>query len=167
MADKLIIDLEKCRECTECSAGNSWLGKPFFAPVKRIREMAVFQFTCRRCESAPCIEVCPVEALAKGPDGVVTRSLVLCVACNSCVAACPFGTLMNDFFDYRMIYAGYFYPEHQEERTRLIASCPQQALSFGSEQPDPSKNLWPLGEHILIREYTWEKLKEEPEVEPK
>lgn len=167
MTDKLIIDLEKCRTCSECSAGNSWLGKPFFTTVHRIRELAVFQFTCRRCESAPCIEVCPVKALAKGPDGVIARSMTLCVACKSCVAVCPFGTLMNDFFDYRMVYADYYYPESQEERKRLIASCPRQALIFGEVQPDPKKNLWLLNEQILIREYTWEKLKEEPEVEPK
>lgn len=167
MADKLIIDLEKCRTCADCIAGGSWLGKPFLASVKRIRELAVFQYTCRRCELAPCMEICPVEALSKGADGIVSRSLVLCIACKSCVTVCPFGTLMNDFFDYRNFYQAYFYPDNQEDKNRLVASCPQQAISFGELQPDPKTNLYSLGDYILVREYAWEKLKEEPEVEPK
>ena len=66
--------------------------------IKPIRELAVFRFSCRKCEDAPCIKVCPAEALDKDPDGIVERHTNLCISCKWCVTICPFGTMMTDFF---------------------------------------------------------------------
>ncbi|MCI0523200.1 MAG: 4Fe-4S binding protein, partial [Bacteroidales bacterium] len=63
--------------------------------LKTIRELATFRFTCRRCEDAPCIAVCPADALEKDSDGVIMRHTNLCVSCKSCVTICPFGTMMT------------------------------------------------------------------------
>ena len=37
--------------------------------LKTIRELATFRFTCRKCEDAPCINVCPADALEKDENG--------------------------------------------------------------------------------------------------
>ena len=100
MAKKLYIDMTKCRECEECVVECVYDHHPVNRGLKSLLETAAFQFTCRRCEDAPCIEVCPADALERNSEGMVERALNLCVACKSCVAICPFGTLMTQFFDF-------------------------------------------------------------------
>jgi len=46
---------------------------------------------CYHCEDAPCVSVCPTDALQKSDDGFVQVSEDLCVGCQYCLSACPFG----------------------------------------------------------------------------
>jgi formate dehydrogenase iron-sulfur subunit len=46
---------------------------------------------CYHCENAPCVSVCPTNALQKEDDGFVTVSEDLCVGCQYCLSGCPFG----------------------------------------------------------------------------
>ncbi|MFC6717705.1 4Fe-4S dicluster domain-containing protein [Natrialbaceae archaeon GCM10025810] len=46
---------------------------------------------CYHCENAPCVSVCPTDALQKQDDGFVTVSDDLCVGCQYCLSGCPFG----------------------------------------------------------------------------
>ncbi|QDX41397.1 4Fe-4S dicluster domain-containing protein [Salarchaeum sp. JOR-1] len=46
---------------------------------------------CYHCEDAPCVSVCPTDALQKNDDGFVQVSEDLCVGCQYCLSACPFG----------------------------------------------------------------------------
>ncbi|RKD95590.1 4Fe-4S dicluster domain-containing protein [Halopiger aswanensis] len=46
---------------------------------------------CFHCENAPCISVCPTDALQKSDDGFVDLKESLCVGCQYCLSACPFG----------------------------------------------------------------------------
>ena len=39
--------------------------------LKTLRELATFRFTCRRCEDAPCVAVCPADALEKDGEGII------------------------------------------------------------------------------------------------
>ena len=89
MALKILIDMIKLRSAM---VENSALTLPdaYFYPslnvngLKTIRELAVFRFTCRKCEDAPCISVCPSDALEKDEDGIIIRHTNLCVSCKSC-----------------------------------------------------------------------------------
>ncbi len=49
---------------------------------------------CRHCEDAPCIKVCPVEAIAQ-TDDCVQLNESLCIGCNLCAVACPFGAIQS------------------------------------------------------------------------
>lgn len=105
MAQKILIDLEKLRsQGLKSSDISPPEGFYTFSDdgqgLKSIRELAVFQFTCRRCSDAPCINVCPADALEKDEQGIISRATNLCISCKSCVVICPFGTIMNDFFEY-------------------------------------------------------------------
>jgi len=46
---------------------------------------------CYHCENAPCVSVCPVDALVKKDDGFVDVRDDVCIGCQYCLSACPFG----------------------------------------------------------------------------
>lgn len=47
---------------------------------------------CLQCEDAICANVCPVNAISRNPQtGAMETDPELCLKCNMCVMACPFG----------------------------------------------------------------------------
>ena len=46
---------------------------------------------CYHCENAPCVSVCPTDSLVKQGDGFVDVRDSLCIGCQYCLSACPFG----------------------------------------------------------------------------
>jgi carbon-monoxide dehydrogenase iron sulfur subunit len=49
---------------------------------------------CRHCEDAPCIQVCPTNAIEQqSSEGPVLVNDALCIGCKFCILACPFGVL--------------------------------------------------------------------------
>lgn len=45
---------------------------------------------CMHCQDAPCVDVCPSGAMHKTAEGTVKVDATRCIACNYCVANCPF-----------------------------------------------------------------------------
>lgn len=46
---------------------------------------------CYHCENAPCVSVCPTNALQKQDNGFVEVVDDLCIGCQYCLSGCPFG----------------------------------------------------------------------------
>jgi Fe-S-cluster-containing hydrogenase component 2 len=120
--------------------------------LKTIRELAVFRYTCRKCEDAPCIGVCPVEALEKDVEGVVNRHTNLCVSCKSCVTICPFGTMMTDFFKHHRNKDLFFDLRFENEIERFASAFPEGVVTITDEDETPDKNIYRLNEKVLIKE---------------
>jgi Fe-S-cluster-containing dehydrogenase component len=165
MQERILIDLIKCRDCRECTVKCSYSFHPVNNGMKIIREMAAFRFTCRHCEDSPCILVCPAEALEKNNEGIIKRSNNFCVGCKSCVVACPFGTLMNDFFDYKTSSCDYCYTSNRLNGLECVNTCEHKAISIVDRDEDKSEHIYSLNEYVLVKEFIWETLKNEPSEE--
>lgn len=160
MDKKILIDLSKFRDCGDKSCDVTppegfFSIPPILNGLKSIRELAVFQFTCRRCEDAPCINVCPAEALEKDMDGLIHRYTNLCISCKSCVTICPFGTMMSDFFDHHRQKDLYFDLSSEHEINEFIKACPEGAVTLVEMDENPEENIYKLNDRVLVKEIIW------------
>jgi Fe-S-cluster-containing dehydrogenase component len=165
MTGMILIDVIKLRNAM---VENSSLTLPeayfYNAPnengLKTIRELAAFRFSCRRCEDAPCIKVCPADALEKDSEGIVERHTNLCISCKSCVTICPFGTMMTDFFAHHRNRDLMFDLNNENELQEFIKTSPEGTVIITDIDEAPDKNIYRLNEKVLIKDflYTTEKL---------
>lgn len=123
--------------------------------LKTIRELATFRFTCRRCEDAPCIGVCPADALEKDNDGIIVRHTNLCVSCKSCVTICPFGTMMTDFFKHHRNRDLFYDLCDAVQVEKFIKACPPATAILTEGDEKPAEHIYKLNDKVLIREYLY------------
>jgi Fe-S-cluster-containing hydrogenase component 2 len=128
--------------------------------LKTMRELATFRITCRRCEEAPCIAVCPAEALEKDDEGIIMRHTNLCVSCKSCVTICPFGTMMTDFFKHHRNRDLFYDLCDHEQARKFVEACPPGTARLTSEDEKPEEHIYKLNDRVLIRDYMYINLKE-------
>ena len=95
----ILLDLEAA-STVDAPIECAYLYHPDNDGLKDLREIAAFALFCRHCEDKPCVIVCGQDALEKQDDSSVVRHNLRCVACGSCVAACPFGVISPDIVSY-------------------------------------------------------------------
>ena len=160
MAQNILIDMIKLRDAMVENESVVLPEALFYQSknlngLKTIRELATFRFTCRKCEDAPCIAVCPVEALEKDTEGIVTRHTNLCVSCKSCVTICPFGTMMTDFFKHHRNKDLFYDLKDENDVRKFIEASPAGTVTMTDEGESPEKNIYRLNDRILIRDYLY------------
>lgn len=84
---------------------------------------------CNHCEDPACVPVCPAGALSQREDGIVVQDHELCIGCQSCVNACPWGhpsyiadenkTLKCDMCAYRL---------DNDDVPACVEACPMKIL---------------------------------------
>lgn len=97
----LMVYPEKCTACKICELACSIQNFEEFNPTKSRVQVSVFleeayyqPVMCNQCAGAPCVKVCPTEALVRDPEsGVVELIDQKCIGCKMCVLACPFGAM--------------------------------------------------------------------------
>jgi Fe-S-cluster-containing hydrogenase component 2 len=106
MMDKkiLTVDPEKCTGCRNCelvcSVRHNGVSNPSLARIQIVKweDIGVYiPMSCQQCEDAPCMAVCPKDAIYRDEDLERIRiNHELCIGCKMCVAACPFGAAKWD-----------------------------------------------------------------------
>lgn len=47
--------------------------------------------SCGHCDRPACVAACPTGAMQKREDGIVFSDTAVCIGCQTCAVACPFG----------------------------------------------------------------------------
>ncbi len=102
-----VIDNRKCIGCHACTTAcksehdvpigvnRTWVKqveKGTFPDTRRLFSV----MRCNHCTDAPCVEICPTEALYTRADGIVDFDKDRCIGCKSCMQACPYDALYID-----------------------------------------------------------------------
>jgi Fe-S-cluster-containing dehydrogenase component len=163
MSKKILIDLAKFRDQAVKGEYNYGECTYDFHPnnigMKAIIEQAMMRLTCRRCEEAPCINVCPKEALEKDENNILQRYVNLCIGCQSCVAACPFGTLSNRIITNFKSVCDLCDFDDDSKPLKCMQTAPEGAIVFTEEEENETEHIYKLNDKILVREFLWDDLK--------
>jgi len=83
-----------------CSVSHGRASNPAKSAIRVVKsevEGLSVPVVCQQCEDAPCAAICPVEAISRDSDiDAVVVDGDLCVGCQMCIVACPFGALVLD-----------------------------------------------------------------------
>ncbi len=157
MAEKLIIDLAKCRLQDESKVRCSYKHHPENKGIDSLLEMIRFALICRRCESAPCISACPNEALEKvqtenDDAGILKRANMLCTGCGTCAIACPFGTIYTDLIPFPSsvcdLSKGRLKPG---EKPLCVTTCEDGSIDYRQVDVEKEEDLVEVFEGIVVR----------------
>ncbi len=161
-----VIDHRRCIGCHACTVackaendvplGNfrtwvKYVEKGTFPEVKR--HFAVLR--CNHCTDAPCVTICPVNALDKRKDGIVDLDRDVCIGCRACMQACPYDALaLNEATG---AVEKCHYCAHRVEKglqPACVIVCPEQAIISGDFHDPASKPSRLMAEQPSIRRRT-------------
>jgi len=156
MSSRLVVDLDKCRDCDECTAACTYPYHGDNNGIARLREVAAFEITCRRCDARLCVEACPTEALQEREGGVLKRHNMRCTGCLSCALACPFGNVIPAALQFRDMACD-FCAGRDGGSPECVSSCPLEALTV-EDVSDEGENVHVLSDDLAVRAKAWQKI---------
>ena len=170
----LVIDLDICVGCHACAINcKQWNSGGHAAPLpdanpysagadgvwfNRVHTFEAgegaasrtvhFPRSCLHCEEPECVTVCPTGASYKrAEDGIVLVNEDLCIGCQLCSWACPYGAREFDFDDLVMkkctLCIDRIYNENLPQSDRVpacVTTCPTSARHFG-DLGDPDSEV--------------------------
>ncbi len=159
-----IIDNRKCIGCHACTTACKsehdvavgvnrtyvkQVEKGEFPNTRRIFSV----MRCNHCTDAPCVEICPVEALYTREDGIVDFDNNRCIGCKSCMQACPYDALYIDPDNKTAAKCNYC--AHRVDVGRAPACvevCPEHAIIAGDmENPETEISMLLSREQVMVR----------------
>lgn len=159
-----IIDNRKCIGCHACTVAcksehdvavgvqRTWvkyIEKGAYPNTRRLFSV----MRCNHCEDAPCVEICPVEALHIRDDGIVDFDNRRCIGCKSCMQACPYDALYIDPKTHTAAKCNYC--SHRIDvglEPACVNVCPEHAIISG-DMDNPSTEIATLlsREQVKVR----------------
>ena len=146
------IDLRKCIGCHACTiackaeheipvgVNRCWVKtveKGTFPDTRRF----FFPVLCNQCDEAPCMKICPTNALFKRRDGIVDLNGDSCIGCRACMVACPYDQLFIDP-NTRTAEKCNFCANRVENKLlpACVSVCPTECRIFG-DLDDPTSEV--------------------------
>lgn len=147
-----VIDNRKCIGCHACTVAcksehdvpigvnRTWVKqveKGTFPDSRRLFSV----MRCNHCTDAPCVEICPVEALFVREDGIVDFDNERCIGCKACMQACPYDVLYIDPNTHTAAKCNYC--AHRVDvglEPACVNVCPEHAIISG-DMEDPTTEI--------------------------
>lgn len=157
-----LMDHRKCIGCHACTVAcksendvplgsfRTWVKyteKGTFPAIKR--HFSVLR--CNHCTKAPCVTICPVNALEKRTDGIVDIDRDACIGCRACMQACPYDAIyLNE--DSGSIEKCHFCAHRIEQKLApaCVIVCPEEAIVFGDLHDPASRISKMVVEHATL-----------------
>ncbi len=146
-----VIDNRSCIGCHACTVAckaehdvpigvnRTWVKyveKGQFPDTRRVFSV----MRCNHCEYAPCVDICPTQALYLRPDGIVDFSNDRCIGCKSCTQACPYDAIYIDPESHTAAKCNYC--AHRVDvglEPACVNVCPTEAIISGDLDQKGSK----------------------------
>lgn len=112
--------------------------------------LAFVTLACFHCNDAPCVLVCPREAIFRDEaSGVIGVDENLCIGCRACAMVCPFGA--PRFMAGKAMHKCNFCIDRvtQHLEPACVHTCTTKALGFGSIEALSRKNAQKASVMIL------------------
>ncbi len=154
-----VIDNRKCIGCHACTTAcksehdvpigvnRTWVKqveKGEFPHTRRLFSV----MRCNHCTDAPCVEICPVEALYIRDDGIVDFDNRRCIGCKSCMQACPYDALYINPENNTAAKCNYC--AHRIDiglEPACVNVCPEHAIISGDMDNPDTEIAQTLGRH--------------------
>lgn len=133
MEKVLTINFEKCTGCRQCelvcSVSHEGVSNPSRSRISIVKwesEGLYIPMLCQQCEDAPCMAVCPVNAIYRDKSlNYVKIDYDVCIGCRACMAACPFGAMNFDVIDKKV-----FKCDLCEGEPNCVRFCEVEAIEY-------------------------------------
>ncbi|MCH7728960.1 MAG: 4Fe-4S dicluster domain-containing protein [Planctomycetes bacterium] len=87
---------------------------------------------CKHCVDAPCMDVCPTDAILRTEFDTVYINESACNGCRDCISACPFGVIHMSGSKNVAQKCTFCYDRLKVGLTPACAqACPTQSIQFG------------------------------------
>jgi Fe-S-cluster-containing dehydrogenase component/DMSO reductase anchor subunit len=135
-----------CNACVAaCSLENGWTIQArrllvFNSDVFPSLPVTNLSIACNHCETALCLEGCPVNAFTREPaSGAILIDDEICIGCNYCLWNCPYGAPVTDTENRTIGKCNLCYSNLKDGYMPACTSaCPTGALEYGEL---PEKNI--------------------------
>lgn len=151
----IVCDPSSCVGCQICEYVCSFTKtgeyNSYRSRIRTVRadEVLITAIACRTCENAPCVVVCPRDALTQDfVTGIIHISSSRCDGCAWCIEACEFGAIsINPATKLAEICDQC---ETLEEGPQCVKWCPKDALELTTPDQRAQKTRREIIKESLI-----------------